>query len=83
MTASQTDGRTECKFMHLSAYPVEMSVCHSSCVATFRDEVNSSGTTITHIRAARKRFNYIPVDQQNKTDRDLSMGDLLNQFSIY
>ena len=42
MAASKTDGRTECKLMHLSTYPVEMSVCHVSCMATFRDATNSS-----------------------------------------
>ena len=42
MAASKTDKRAECKHMHLSAYPVEMSVCHVSYMATFRDVTNSS-----------------------------------------
>ena len=31
VATSKTDKRAECKHMHLSAYPVEMSVCHVSC----------------------------------------------------
>ena len=83
MAASKTDKRAECKHMHLSAYPVVMSICHVSCMATFRDVTNSSEDYYLTHPGRSQAFLITSLQIRKATDRDRSMGDLLNQFSIY
>ena len=68
--------------MHLSAYPVEMSVCHVSCMATFRDVTDSSEDYYLTHPGRSQAFLITSLQIRNFTDRDRSMGDLLNQYFI-